>query len=140
MRKVRTNRRPSFSSTDGLLAFFSCPRAITRLLLSAVILLTRSAWEVNHRCMPVSKVRAEISAVAESIHKTHLGTLTNGIPIEAIYFMATQYLQSFAFLLICCRVALGVVLFNSPDDLPQGVEYDFVVVGGALYFFLKRSR
>jgi choline dehydrogenase len=44
--------------------------------------------------------------------------------------MATQYRQSLAFLLILCQVALSVILFNSTDDLPQGVEYDFVVIGG----------
>ncbi|EKM83317.1 hypothetical protein AGABI1DRAFT_69614 [Agaricus bisporus var. burnettii JB137-S8] len=44
--------------------------------------------------------------------------------------MTLHYLRSLAFLLICCQLVPGAILFNSPDDLPQDVEYDFVVIGG----------
>jgi hypothetical protein len=45
--------------------------------------------------------------------------------------MKTQGLL--AFTLLGIEATLGAVFFQKMDDLPQNVEYDFIIAGGEIY-------
>lgn len=46
--------------------------------------------------------------------------------------------KALAFTLLSLHVARSAVLFRHFDELPQGVEYDFIVAGGQFHFSIFR--